>query len=99
MSEEDYLGYAILRGVESENVLQIWESVIRHDPIINNYLHTLNIYDGYVGSEANGKPFRVRGSYYAQQNNLTSVCAHVALQTLLNDGLMNEGRISSAPRI
>ena len=43
MSEEDYLGYAILRGVESENVLQIWESVIRHDPIINNYLHTLNI--------------------------------------------------------
>ncbi len=92
MSEEDYLGYAILRGVESENVLQIWESVIRHDPIINNYLHTLNIYDGYVGSEANGKPFRVRGSYYAQQNNLTSVCAHVALQTLLNDGLYERGK-------
>lgn len=55
----------------------------------NNYIHCSREYEFYT---AVGR-FSQRGSLYAQQNDLTFVCAHVALRTALS-ALLPEGDIT-----
>lgn len=47
--------------------------------LLNNYYHS----KGDFRLEIEGRPFSVRGVYYAQQNSLTGVCAHASLRMVL----------------
>jgi len=80
------LGYLILRDVTLPNGnhnITAWESVVVPPSarLTNWYLHSHACFRTTVC----GRDFEVRGSYFCQQNGLTSVCAHSALRTSLNN--------------
>lgn len=77
---EDFLGYAIVKEdvlSAGQRSLRIYESVVRPSRHQNNYIHGVQNWTCHVG----GQPLEIAGYLYAQQNNLTNVCAHVALRT------------------
>jgi hypothetical protein len=89
----DFCGYAIYKydkfaGAQKGHV---YESVImpHRGPSWNNFIHCQRTYEITTGV---GK-FPVTGVLYAQQNDLTFVCAHVALRTALSS-ILPEGDIS-----
>ncbi len=81
-SNEDFLGYAILKAVPTGNRFRwiVFESVTnpaRHD---NNFYHATREYK----VSSHNKIFSIKGNIYCQQNDLTNVCAHVALRTCIS---------------
>lgn len=79
----DFLGYAIIkedrvpsRGNSSRG--RVYESVIRTVRHGNNFVRGAPEWTCMVA----GNTLRLRGHIYAQQNNMTNVCAHVALRTV-----------------
>jgi hypothetical protein len=60
----------------------VYEAVLKppRGCLQNNFLHCLNSYQVVCALGT----FSVRGALYAQQNDATFVCAHVALRTLLS---------------
>jgi len=78
--DDEFLGYAIVkrdRLPRSERAVRVYESVLRPSRHPNNYIHRSQ---GWTCRLAE-RDFVVDGYLYAQQNNLTNVCAHVALRT------------------
>jgi hypothetical protein len=55
-------------------------------PLLNTYLHVSKTFDCEV-SEAEGRihGFKITGTYFSQQNGVTSVCCHAALSTCINN--------------
>ena len=92
---EDFLGYAVFKwdyfSTESKPRARIFESVMqpfrRNDQ--NNFIHCARDYE--VNTTL-GR-FLARGVLYAKQNNLTFVCAHAALRSVLAC-VLREGDIS-----
>ena len=92
---DDFLGYAIFKwdqfATESKPRARVFESVMqpfrRNDQ--NNFIHCAR---NYEVNTAVGR-FSVRGVLYAKQNNLTFVCAHAALRSVLAC-VLPEGDIS-----
>jgi len=85
VTPDDLLGYAIFKedkitGATSPN-FHVYESVMvpARDATQNNYIHCSRVYELHTSV---GK-LSVRGVLYAQQNDLTFVCAHVCLRTVL----------------
>jgi hypothetical protein len=55
-------------------------------PLLNNYLHAFRPYQGEVILSDNERAqFNVSGTYFFQQNGMTSVCAHASLCMVLNN--------------
>lgn len=50
--------------------------------LLNNYYHCKRDYETSV----DGNPFSVSGTYYCQQNGVTSCCAHACLRMAINSG-------------
>jgi hypothetical protein len=79
-TSEDFIGYII---VKEDNIsgevknLRIYESVIKPSRIVNNYIRG----DKEWFCSIAGNDLIVKGYLYAQQNNITNCCAHVALRT------------------
>jgi len=80
-NQEDFIGYAIIKEDnihEIGPVVRVYESVIKPSRCINNFIKgqpewtCLSV----------GNVFRINGYLYAQQNNITNVCAHVAIRTV-----------------
>lgn len=66
-------------------------------PILNNYLHVYSTFPCKIEIPYK-EPFRfeIKGTFFCQQNSLTSVCAHAALcMTVNNMGRRDIGMISS----
>ncbi len=57
----------------------------RRVPITNYYYHCGNIFETAIGTKLNHSHYTIPGIYFAQQNDLTSVCAHVAIQMAVNN--------------
>jgi hypothetical protein len=81
--DQDFIGYAVLKADRAPSfgrsgvIRRVYESVItpsRHD---NNFIRGSQVWPCRV----DGRPFKVCGYLYAQQNGLTNICAHVALRT------------------
>jgi hypothetical protein len=96
LAEESFIGYAIIKTnhfTKSEQRL-IFESVLCRSRFRNNFLHGRHNYKVLVCDRI----FPVLGNLYCQQNNVTNVCAHVALRTalsaLLPDGDMTYREIN-----
>ncbi len=80
LSDDDFLGFSIVKcdGVSGiEAVHRIYESVVRRTPYLNSFVRGEPIWTCHV----TGHEFHVQGYLYAQQNNMTNVCAHVAIRT------------------
>ena len=81
VTPDSFLGYAIIKCDEIPKPysgIRVYESVIRPSCHIDNYMRGANTWECNV----EGRSFYVSGYLYAQQNNATNTCAHVALRTV-----------------
>lgn len=81
ISEEHFLGYAIVKGNTFEQFTQwvVFESIVnmrRHD---NAYFHARKEYQ----IRSVDKVFSLSGNLFCQQNGITNVCAHAALRVAI----------------
>lgn len=53
--------------------------------VMNYYYHCWNDFTTSIGTQDDHKELRIEGCYFAQQNSLTSVCAHAAAQMAVNN--------------
>ena len=84
VSNQDFLGYAVIKNdvvppVYPYGLLRVYESVICPSRHPNNYIHGAQRWTVSVA----GKEFHVDGYLYAQQNNMSNGCSHVALRTAI----------------
>ncbi|MFZ1072667.1 MAG: hypothetical protein WAO21_04450 [Verrucomicrobiia bacterium] len=80
VTDKDFIGYAVVKEDSAPSFgdkRRVYESVIRPSRLANNFVRGGQDWLCQV----DGKPFKVNGYLYAQQNALTNVCAHVALRT------------------
>lgn len=90
----EFLGYTVFKTdhfKDGSARSHVYEAVLRpvRDTKQNNFIHTRRQFD-LTTSVGSGS---VRGVLYAQQNDLTFVCAHVALRTALSS-LLPAGDVS-----
>lgn len=79
-TDEDFLGYAIVKVDDipgKGESSRLYESVVHPSRHPNNFIHGAQTWNCRAGDRG----FSVQGFLYAQQNNITNVCAHVALRT------------------
>jgi len=92
---QDFIGGAIFKSDSFSGLAQpsshVYEAVLPppRNAAGNNFIHCQRGYDFHTGVG----DFSAKGVLYAQQNDLTFVCAHVALRTALA-ALLPEGDIS-----
>jgi len=80
VKQEEFLGYAIIKEDYITGLgkrIRIYESVIKPSGSENDFIRGVNEWVCSVGDNR----FEIKGYLYAQQNNITNVCAHVALRT------------------
>lgn len=66
------------------------------EAITNYYLHNSRSFETILGTHEESRTFSFTGSFFAQQNGLTSVCAHAALRTALNSsGMLNVKKLTN----
>lgn len=78
----EFIGYAIVKSDDLPSQgkrPRIYESVIKPSQRPNNYVHGAQNWSCCVM----GNKFEVSGYLYAQQNDNTNVCAHVAIRTVV----------------
>lgn len=62
-------------------------------PLLNNYVHIFNTFDCQVKiNDDETFEYKITGTYFCQQNSITSVCAHASLCMTINN--MGRGIIS-----
>ncbi|MGA2915260.1 MAG: hypothetical protein ABSE89_04475 [Sedimentisphaerales bacterium] len=96
LSNDNLLGYAIIVYLEADgkNVCtHMLEAVVKPPsiyndnsfiPVTNYYIHNVRLFTTSVGDANNNRQFEITGSFFSQQNNLTSVCAHACLRMAIN---------------
>lgn len=60
------------------------EDRISIEPITNYYVHNTRDFETTIGTEGKSRPLTLTGSFFAQQNDITHVCAHAALRMAIN---------------
>ena len=93
--DQSFLGYAIIVNIDLGNHTYwsyIFEAVTKETswvtpqgltiPYPNHYLHVRNTFTGMVSEN---KSYRINGSYFCQQNCITSVCAHACAAMALTN--------------
>jgi hypothetical protein len=79
-TDKDFIGYAIIKRdhlPEKKVPCHIYESVIRKSHHPNNFVRGEQSWECSAGDST----FTAMGFLYAQQNELTNVCAHAAVRT------------------
>lgn len=81
-TDADYIGYAVIKEdtFGGEVKIRIFESLISYKKPNDDYIHGARIHT----CRCHGKLFKIRGYIYCQQNNISNVCAHVALKTVMS---------------
>lgn len=104
VADHDFLGYAILINLQLAQDMRrpyVYESIIREpgrlqlagrdswewQPLLNNYMHVGRSFGCSVGS---GMEYSLEGSYFCQQNGITSVCAHACAAMVVNNCMQTE---------
>lgn len=60
------------------------EDRISIESITNYYVHNRRNFETNIGTKEKSRTFTLRGSFFAQQNDLTHICAHAALRMAIN---------------
>lgn len=86
-----FLGYAVVKEdfVAKQHCVRIYESVLRPSSHPNNCVRRQPLWKCCI----NGNALEIEGYLYAQQNDMTNVCAHVALRSAVSR-FHKEGDIS-----
>lgn len=98
--EKDHLlGYAVIVNYTISKQKQnsyLFESVVREPCIVidkkdkikwpptNYYLHNCREFSTIIGTQDNPIEFTIKGSYFSQQNEITSTCGYAALRMAVN---------------
>jgi hypothetical protein len=79
--EEALLGSALVTMINAPNYKSsvVSDCVVRCPLLLNNYVHLQREFT----REVRGRPFRIQGTYFCQQDGLTGVCAHAAVRMYL----------------
>lgn len=79
--EEALLGSARVTMIKTpkHDFSVVSDCVVRCPPLLNNYVH---LQREFV-REARERPFRIRGTYFCQQDGFTGVCAHACARMYL----------------
>lgn len=85
-SKRSYLLEAIVRPPSV--LVPLENDQIFVEPVTNYYVHNSKEHSTIIGSEDNSKTLRLKGSFFSQQNELTSSCAHAALRMAMNSSPM-----------
>lgn len=108
--DNKFLGYAILINANweggSRKKSYILSSVVRLPyieclkcdecvPPFNNYYHVFKTFDCAVSLKKGFRFYKVTGTFFSQQNGFTSVCAHAALKTIVNNVSSSNSYITS----
>lgn len=108
LADEDFLGYAVVVDLElaqGQFFSYIFESVIREPgirvpsadggvawlPLLNNYLHVKKTFNSTVAVE---KCYALCGTFFCQQNTISSVCAHACAAMVLNNAPGTNGIVT-----
>lgn len=67
--------------------------------VTNSYVHCCREFETVIGSQNEAIPFRLTGSFFCQQNDLTHVCAHAALRMGINSSAAFNGAKLTNSRI
>lgn len=91
--------FNICQGICDEVQNDYIECISGRIPVYNTYYHVAREFACAIGNKNKTiKSYKLKGTYFSQQNGITSVCAHSALKMLLNnmqDGSQN-GLITTA---
>lgn len=64
-------------------------------PLLNNYLHIYKSFKCSVSiSDKDNREYNLTGTFFCQQNGITSVCAHASLCMIINNMNLSVGLIS-----
>jgi hypothetical protein len=98
LEDDDFLGQAWLinfRLPAGEWKSYVYKAIFKRpvlpgiagsDSLMNNYLHVDRTFTIQVpGPDNCTKPFSINGSFFCQQNQFTSVCAHATLSMVINN--------------
>lgn len=108
LGEEDFLGYVVIlvqRLPDGSDRRFILEAVLRApalelngslEPLANYYVHCSKQWQSTVGPSTKHRLFRVHGSFFCQQNDLTHVCAHAALRMAVNSSPIVNTKLTNA---
>lgn len=65
-------------------------------PVTNYYYHCGGTFETTIGTKSKHTNYIIHGTYFAQQNHLTSVCAHACIQMAINNaGALGAPKITS----
>jgi hypothetical protein len=81
-------GY-ILEGVVAPPAVTLQDGTM--ECVSNYYVHCRREFETTVGTVAKSKVFRVRGTFFCQQNGYTHACAHAALRMAINSWPVHQG--------
>jgi hypothetical protein len=111
LSDAHVLGYAVIVKLKMPDgrviKTHLLEAVVRPpsvvlentgelEPITNYYLHNVKTFKTHIGTSQNHREFSITGSFFTQQNYLTSVCAHACLRMAMNSSpLINCNKLTN----
>ena len=96
LSNDNLLGYAVIVYLETSAqtiYTYMLEAVVKPPsickvnsfiPVTNYYIHNARQFTTSVGDAKNNRQFEITGSFFSQQNTITSVCAHACLRMAIN---------------
>jgi hypothetical protein len=78
-TNEQFLGYAVIKRDQicGKQCVRVFESVLKSSSFPHNHIRRKPKWS----CEIAGHSFEIEGFLYAQQNDMTNVCAHVALRS------------------
>jgi hypothetical protein len=81
--ERTYIYEAVVT-LPARHIKEAGEKVSKK-PVTNYYHHCYNAFKTTIGTENDFVRFEIIGTYFAQQNAFTSVCAHACIQMAVNN--------------
>ncbi len=92
--------YVLDAAVRTPSVVYLQDnnSVLIED-ITNYYVHNKQTFITTIGTKEGSRNFPIEGTYFTQQNDLTSVCAHASPSIALNNSNLLQGSKLTTKRI
>lgn len=85
LPDDEYRTYLLESVVRPPSIwVRDAEDRISIEPITNYYVHNTRDFETTIGTEKKSRTLTLTGSFFAQQNDITHVCAHAALRMAIN---------------
>ncbi len=85
LPDDEYRTYLLESVVRPPSIwVRDAEDRISIEPITNYYVHNTRDFETTIGTEEKSRTLTLTGSFFAQQNDITHVCAHAALRMAIN---------------